>query len=80
MHKKLRWAVLFLAIAEAGFVLTISAYGSEKTNITIDTNDLGPISLNEKTEMKEKKPIIYQDDRVSFDFNDNSEPNINTRF
>lgn len=74
---------LFLAITAAGFVLTISAYGSEGhrgTNITIDTNELGPISLNEKTGVKEKKPVIYQDDRVSFDFNENSEPNINTRF
>ncbi len=87
MHKKLRWAVLFSALAWIGFVFTLCAYGSESaasghrgTNITIDTNDLDPISLNEKTEAKEKKPVIYQDGRMSFDFNENSEPNINTRF
>lgn len=80
-------ALFLFAIAAAGVVLTISAYGSEPgtaghrgTNVTIDTNDLGPISLNEKTEAKEKKPVIFKDDNVSFDFSDNSEPNINTRF
>jgi|GEM_PF-3586973 len=87
MDKKTRRAALFLASVSAGFVLAVSAYGSELatagrrgTNITIDTNDLGPISLNEKTEAKEKKPVIFKDDNVSFDFNDSLEPNINTRF
>ncbi len=87
MDKKPRRAALLLAIVSAGFVLAVSAYGSELataghrgTNVTIDTNDLGPISLNEKTEAKEKKPVIFKDDNIALDFNDNSEPNLNTRF
>ncbi len=87
MDKKPRQPALFLAIVSAGFILAVSAYGSELaaaghrgTNVTIDTNELGPISLNEKTEAKEKKPVIFKDENVALDFNDNSEPNINTRF
>ena len=91
MNKKPWRAVLFLASVSAGFVLTVSAYGSEpatagqkagprRTNVTIDTNELGPISLNEKTEAKEEKPVIFRDGDVSFDFNENAEPNINKRF
>ena len=87
MDRKSRPAALFLAGISAGFILAASAYGSELapanrrgTNVTIDTNDLGPISLNEKTEAKEKKPVIFKDDNIALDFNDNSEPNINTRF
>jgi len=87
MDKTSRRVALLLASVSAGFVLAVSAYGSEPattghrgTNVTIDTNELGPISLNEKTEAKEKNPVIFKDDNVSFDFNENSEPNINTRF
>ena len=49
-------------------------------NVQINSDDLGPISLNEKSEPKEEKPVLYADDSVVVGFNDDSEPNVGMRF
>jgi len=52
----------------------------KSTNVTIDSAQLEPFSINEKTEPKDKRAVFYSDQNSSVDINDNGEPNLNTRF
>ncbi len=56
------------------------AAGPKSTNVTVDTLETGLISLNEKTEPKEKNLQLYQEGDTSIGFNDEGEPNWGTHF
>ena len=49
-------------------------------HVTVESSQLSPFSINEKTEPKEKRLVFYSDQNSSVDVNDNGEPNVNMRF
>ena len=57
-----------------------AALSHKGPNVKIDSSELEPFSLNEKTEPKEKPPVFYSDQNSSIELNDNGEANLNTRF
>ena len=52
----------------------------KSTNVTVESSQLEPFSINEKTEPKEKRAVFYSDQNSSVDINENGEPNLNMRF
>ena len=52
----------------------------KSTNVKVDSSDLEPFSINEKTEPKEKRVTFYSDQNSAVDVNENGEPNLNMRF
>ena len=64
--------LLCLIFGFSAFVSESFASSSRGTNVTIDTNDSGPISLNEKIDPENQRPVIYKDGDVALDFNENS--------
>ena len=49
-------------------------------NVTVESSQLEPFSIDEKTEPKEKRAVFYSDQNSSVDINENGEPNLNMRF
>ncbi len=73
--------IFSFAFCETRQALASEASSTQKgPNVKIDTADLGLISLNEKTEPKEKRPVFYADGNTSLDINEDGDPNINMRF
>ena len=56
-----------------------SSAAGRGTNITVDSSDREPFSLNKKTETDEK-PVFYKDENITMGFNEDAEPNISSRF
>lgn len=50
------------------------------THVTVESSELQPLSINEKTEPKDKRVVFYSDKDSSVDINENGEPNLNMRF
>ena len=57
-----------------------SASSRKSTNVTVDSSKLEPLSIDEKTQPKNKRPTFYADQNSSVDINENGEPNLNMRF
>jgi len=50
------------------------------TNVQVDSRDLEPFLVKEKTEPKEKNLTFFSNDTSSVGFNDEGEPNLSTHF
>ena len=59
---------------------TDAASGARRAHVTVDSADLGPVSLNGKSGRKEERPMLYSDDDVSVGFNEDGDPNMGMRF
>ena len=57
-----------------------AAISRKGPNVRIDSSELEPFSLNEKTEPREKPAVFYSDQNSSVELNDDGEANLNTRF
>ena len=75
--KKTAFLWVFLVVLQLPGFCQAAEHSS--TNITVDSNDLEPFSLNKKTEPDEK-PIFYQDQNMTVGINDDAEPNVSSRF
>lgn len=78
MKKRIILSSLFLVAV--GFVLSKALAHARSTDVTVDTSELGPISLNEKTNMPEEKPIFYKDENTVVGINEDGDPSLGTRF
>ena len=78
--KKVFMGLVVAATLLTGFTSSGRADAAKGPHVTVNSADLEPFSLDKKTEPREKKPVLYHDDNVALDFNDNSEPNLNMRF
>ncbi len=52
----------------------------KSTNVTVDSSNLEPFSLNEKTGSKEDYAASYSDQNSGIEVNDKGESNLNMRF
>ena len=75
--KKILAGVLFLIIFGGPMVW---AEGVKKTNISIDSTDLGPLSINDKIKTKQDKPTLALDENVALGLDDDGNPNVGMRF
>ena len=57
-----------------------SAVSHKGPHVTVDSTELEPFSLNEKTEPKNERAVFYSDEKASVDINDEGEPNLNMHF
>ena len=79
LNKKVLVSSLFLIFltSAAGF-----AEGLRNTNISVDSSEIGPISINEKIKTKQDKgkQSLQLDENVALGFNDDGDPNVGMRF
>ena len=56
------------------------ADGVKKTNISVDSAELGPLSINNKIKTKQDKPTLPLDENVALGLDDDGNPNVGMRF
>lgn len=58
-----------------------SAMPRKGVMMTVDTEETGLVSLNERMGSgEEDRPVFYRDEAIAVDINEEGEPNLNTRF
>ena len=72
--------VLFSFLSACGEAAELSASPHKSTHVTVESSELQPFSINDKTEPKDKRTVFYSDQNSSVDVNENGEPNLNMRF
>ncbi len=53
---------------------------AHSTDGVVDTKDLGPISLNEKTRTGNEKTVFYQEGNTAVSINEDGDPNVGMKF
>lgn len=77
LDKKILALFLLIILFDASLVW---AEGLRKTNISVDSSELGPVSINDKVKTKQDKRSLQIDEDVSLGFNEDGDPNVGMRF
>ena len=72
--------VIFCFLSVCGEASEAYPSPRKSTNVTVESSQLEPFSINEKTEPKDKRAVFYSDQNSSVDINENGEPNLNMHF
>lgn len=73
-------AMVFTGLAAVLVGSPVSWAAPKGTNMTVDTSELGPISINDKVKTKQEKPSLKIDENVALGLDDDGNPNVGMRF
>ena len=77
LDKKILTILLFVALFNGSMAW---AEGGRNTNISVDSSELGPVSINDKVKTKQDRQSLQIDEDVSLGFNEDGDPNVGMRF
>ncbi len=63
-----------------GYAAELSPSPHKSTNMTVESSQLEPFSIDKKSEPKYKPDDTYSSQNAGIDVNENGEPNLNMRF
>lgn len=78
MRKGLFFTVLFVVVC--GIVAAARNAQARSTDVVIDTNDSGPISLNDKVNADNERVVFYQEGNTAVSINEDGDPNVGMKF
>ncbi len=78
-HKRIS-VVVFISLVVTLFGSRVLWAAPKGTNVTVDTSELGPISVNDKVKIKQEKPSLAIDENVALGLDDDGNPNVGMRF
>ena len=60
--------------------LALAAAAPKGTNVSLDSREFEPYSIDEKLDVKDKSPAFYRQGEAAIDIDEDGDPNLNMRF